>query len=84
MLVAFAPVCLCVCLFIIKKNCPLASVASFGDIAIIFSQQLGIVALRRWLVLGENPSKNIDAIRYRKVILKATAEVIIIYRQCRF
>ena len=41
--------CLCVCLSvcIINKNCPLASVASFGYIAIIFSEQLGIVALRR-------------------------------------
>ena len=40
-------VCVCVCLCIIKNNCPLASVASFGDIAIFFSEQLGIVAPRR-------------------------------------
>ena len=37
-------VCLCICLCIINKICPLASVTSFGDIAIIFSEQLGIVA----------------------------------------
>ena len=30
-----------------KKCCPLASVKSFGDIAILFSEQLGVVALRR-------------------------------------
>ena len=40
-------VSVCVCLCIINKICPLASVASFGDIAIIFSEQLGIAALRR-------------------------------------
>ena len=43
MLVAFASVCVCVCLCIIRINCPLASVASFGDIAIIFSEQLCII-----------------------------------------
>ena len=40
-------VCVSVCLCIIKQICPLASVASFGDIAIFFSEQLGLVALRR-------------------------------------
>ena len=38
---------LSVCVCIINKICPLASVASFGDIGIIFSEQLAIVALRR-------------------------------------
>ena len=58
----------CVC--IINKICPLASVASFGDIAIIFSEQLGIVALRRCLVVGGNPSKNMHAIRFRDIFYK--------------
>ena len=85
MLVAFASVCLsvclsvwvCVCLYvclsvclcIINKICPLASVASVGDIAIFFSEQVGIVVLRRWLVLGRNPSKNMDAIGFRDIFL---------------
>ena len=38
--------CLSVCVYH-QNFCPLTSVESFGDIAIIFSQQLGIVALKR-------------------------------------
>ena len=72
-------VCVCVCLCvracvracvrvcIITKICPLAGVASFGDIAIFVSEQVGSVALRRLLVLGGNPSKNMDAIRIRDI-----------------
>ena len=65
-------VCVCVraCVCIINKICPLASVASFGDIAIIFSKQLGIVTLRRCLVFGGNPSKYMHAIRFRDILYK--------------
>ena len=68
MLLAFASVSMCVS--IINKICPLASVTSFGDIAIIFSEQLGILALRSRLVFGGNPSKNMDAIRFRDIFYK--------------
>ena len=56
MLAGYASVCVCVCVCLCARAracvyhqnlCPLASVKSFGDIAIIFSEQLGIVALRR-------------------------------------
>ena len=50
------------------KFCPLASDESFGDISIIFSEQFGIVALRRCLVFGENPSKNVDAVCFLFVL----------------
>ena len=44
------PVCRCVCVSVyhqkIVRICPLANVASFGDTAIFFSQQLGTLALR--------------------------------------
>ena len=67
----YLSVCLCVYLCVYhKKCCPLASVESFGDIAIICCQQLDVVALRRSLVLVGNPSKNIDAIRYPDVLCK--------------
>ena len=64
--------CVRACLCIIKKICPLASVASFGDIAIIFWEQLGIVVLRG------NPSKNMDAIRFCDIFnKKATSRLIV-------
>ena len=51
-----------------KKLFPFASVESFGDIALFFSEQNTVgVALTRWL--AENASKNIDAIGFRASFL---------------
>ena len=61
-------VCLSVCVCVSSKKFVRALSSLVLDIAIIFSEQLGIVTLRRRLVFGGNPSKNIDAIRYRDVL----------------
>ena len=45
-LLAGVSVCVCICVSVYQQEfCPLASVESFGDIAMIFSEQIGSVAL---------------------------------------
>ena len=77
--------CNLVCLSVINTICPLANVASFGDIAIISSEQLGIESSgsKKMISFFGESVKNINAIRYRDVLLKANTEAIIIYWQCR-
>ena len=78
--------CVCVCVSVsvsvsvyqcINKICPFASVASFGDIAIIFSDQLGMVALKEMISFGgKSVKKHGCDIFYKKATSRLTVSIL--------